>query len=59
MNFGPHATFIIAAYAAGALVIGSLIAWVVFDHRHQRRILAELEARGVTRRSERNRGEQA
>ena len=31
----------------------ALIAWVVLDYRAQRRMLADLEARGVTRRSER------
>ena len=34
-----------------AVVIG-LIAWVIADHAAQRRLLAELEARGVTRRSD-------
>ena len=58
MHLGPHADFIITAYAAGALVVFGLIAWVVFDHRHQTRVLDELEARGVTRRSQRSRGEQ-
>lgn len=53
MNLGPHAAFILAAYAAAAIVGGSLIAWVLLDFRMQRRALADLEARGVTRRSER------
>ena len=53
MNLGPHAAFIVAAYAVAALVIAALIAWVVLDHRAQQRALARLEARGVTRRSER------
>ncbi len=53
MNLGPHADFILAAYAVAVVVIGGLIAWVVLDHRAQQRILADLEARGVTRRSER------
>ncbi len=53
MNLGPHAGFILAAYAAAAVVVGALIAWVVLDFRAQTRALAELEARGVTRRSER------
>ena len=53
MNLGPHAAFIIAAYGMAALVIAALAAWVVLDHRAQRRTLEELEARGVTRRSDR------
>ena len=43
--------FIVAAYAAAVVVVGGLIAWVLLDHRAQRRTLADLEARGVTRRS--------
>jgi heme exporter protein D len=51
MDLGPHAAFIVSAYVAAAVVIGALIAWVLLDHRAQRRKLADLEARGVTRRS--------
>ena len=51
MDLGAHAGFILDAYAAAALVVAGLIAWVVLDHRAQRRALAELEARGVRRRS--------
>jgi heme exporter protein D len=48
---GPYSAFIVGAYAAAALVVGALIGWVLIDHRAQRRILDDLEARGVTRRS--------
>jgi heme exporter protein D len=51
MNLGPHAYFIIAAYAIAALVIAGLIVWVELDNRALRRQLKELDARGVTRRS--------
>jgi len=51
MDFGPHAAFIWAAYAATAAVVAGLIAWVVLDWRAQRRLLGDLEADGVTRRS--------
>jgi len=51
MELGPHAIFIIAAYGAAAMVVASLIAWVVLDFRAQKRALGDLEARGVTRRS--------
>jgi heme exporter protein D len=51
MDLGPHAAFIVTAYAAAIVIIGSLIVWVLLDHRAQLRKLAELEARGVTRRS--------
>jgi heme exporter protein D len=53
MNFGPHASFILGAYAAAIVIIGALIAWVALDYRAQRRKLIEMEARGITRRSER------
>ena len=53
MNLGAHAEFIIAAYLVAAVVIGALIAWVRIDYRAQQRQLEGLEARGVTRRSER------
>ena len=53
MNLGPHADFILTAYGAAALIVAAMIAWVAIDHRRQARALADLEARGVTRRSER------
>jgi heme exporter protein D len=52
MDFGPHAVFIIAAYAVSAAVVAGLIAWIIADHNAQVRILADLEARGVKRRSQ-------
>ena len=57
MNLGPHAAFIVGAYGAAILIVAAMIAWVVFDHRQQARALAEMEGRGVTRRSERRTGE--
>ena len=54
MDLGPHAAFIVSAYAFAVLVVAAVTAWVVADHRQQARRLAELEARGVTRRSERS-----
>jgi heme exporter protein D len=51
MNLGPHADFIIAAYAVAALVIIGLIVWVELDNRAQRQRLKNLHAQGVTRRS--------
>jgi heme exporter protein D len=52
MNLGPHATFIVGAYAVAAGVIAAMVAWVWLDYRWQLRMLADLEARGVTRRSD-------
>jgi heme exporter protein D len=51
VDLGPHAAFILAAYAAAVLVIAGLTLWVAADYRTQRRALAELEERGLTRRS--------
>ena len=52
-NLGPHADFIIASYAVTAFVVAMLIAWVVLDYSAQRRVLGDLEDRGLTRRSRR------
>jgi heme exporter protein D len=46
-----HMGFIVAAYAVTVIIVGALIAWVMLDYRAQRRSLAELDKRGVTRRS--------
>jgi heme exporter protein D len=46
-----HAGFIAAAYIVTALVLAGLVAWIAVDGRAQRRRLADLEARGVRRRS--------
>jgi len=51
MDLGPHSAFIVAAYATTAAVVVLLMLWIVADYRAQRRMLAELEQRGVTRRS--------
>jgi heme exporter protein D len=53
MNLGPHAAFIVSAYTVAILIVAAMIAWIFLDHRRQMRILSDLEARGVTRRSER------
>ena len=55
MDLGQHAAFILWAYGIAGAVMAALIVWVLSDHRRQRRRLAELEARGVTRRSARKR----
>jgi len=46
-----HMGFVIAAYAFAAVILVLLIGWVVVDHRIQKRTLADLEARGIRRRS--------
>jgi heme exporter protein D len=46
-----HLPFIVSSYAAAFVVVAGLIAWVMLDFRAQRRALADLEMRGLTRRS--------
>jgi heme exporter protein D len=58
-SLGPHADFIIASYAVTALVVVALIGWIAADYRAQRRVLGDLEQRGVTRRSQRSGGDAA
>jgi heme exporter protein D len=52
VELGPYAGFILAAYGVAALVVAALVAWVVIDHAAQRRVLRDLEARGISRRSD-------
>jgi heme exporter protein D len=51
MQTVAHTGFIIAAYASAFVVVGGLTAWVMLDYRAQLRSLADLEKRGVARRS--------
>jgi heme exporter protein D len=53
MDLGPHAGFIVAAYAAAAIVVSALVLWIFADYRALERSIAELEARGAKRRSDR------
>lgn len=48
---GAHGGFIIAAYLLAAAVLLGVFLWIVLDGRAQRRRLADLEARGIRRRS--------
>lgn len=51
MTLGPYASFIVTSYALVTFVVVALITWVALDFRRQKRILRELEASGVKRRS--------
>src|SRR5262249_44077273 len=57
MDLGPHAAFIVIAYAAALGIVAALVIWVVLDRRQLKRTLDELDAHGVSRRSERPREE--
>jgi len=54
MNLGPHADFIVAAYAITIFVVAALVAGIALDYSAQQRTLGDLEERGITRRSQRN-----
>lgn len=49
-----HALYVSTAYGVTALVLIGLIGWLVTDYRARKRELAELEASGVRRRSDRD-----
>jgi heme exporter protein D len=49
IELGLHAGFIVAAYAAAAVMVAGLVGWVVLDYRAQARALAELEDKGLGR----------
>jgi heme exporter protein D len=51
MDLGQHAGFIVSAYLIATAVVAALVIWVAADHASQKRALAELEQRGITRRS--------
>ena len=51
MDLGPYASFILASYAIVAVGVATFITWLFLDGRRQQRLIDELEARGVRRRS--------
>jgi heme exporter protein D len=46
-----HALYVGAAYGITAVVIAALVGWILLDQSARRRELADLEKRGVRRRS--------
>jgi heme exporter protein D len=50
-NLGPHAIFILAAYGVTFAAITLLASAIIADDRRQRRLLADLERKGIRRRS--------
>jgi heme exporter protein D len=51
IDLGPHAAFILAAYGVTFVAVGALAAFIVADDRRQRHLIAELERKGIKRRS--------
>lgn len=50
IDLGPRGGYILACYIATAVVLVALIVWLFFDGARQKRLLADLEARGARRR---------
>ena len=50
-DLGPHAIFILAAYGVTVVAVAALALAIVENDRKQRRLLADLERRGIRRRS--------
>ncbi|BCH22215.1 heme exporter protein D [Mesorhizobium sp. L-8-10] len=48
-----HALYVMAAYGVTFIVMAGLIGWLLTDRNARRRELADLEASGVRRRSDR------
>lgn len=48
-----HDLYVTAAYAATVVVLSGLVGWILLDQRARRKELAELEASGIRRRSDR------
>ncbi|PCJ86139.1 MAG: heme exporter protein CcmD [Hyphomicrobiales bacterium] len=46
-----HFGFILASYLSSAFILAALAFWLVVDHRVQKKALADLDARGIRRRS--------
>ncbi|ODT56497.1 MAG: heme exporter protein CcmD [Methylobacterium sp. SCN 67-24] len=49
-----HALYVTAAYGVSAIAIAGLVLWILVDQRARKRELAELEAAGHRRRSDRS-----
>ena len=47
-----HALYVAAAYGITAIALAGLIGWILLDLQARKRELAELEAAGVRRRSD-------
>jgi heme exporter protein D len=54
MDLGPHAVFIVTAYAVTIGTIAALILFVTLERRHLARALDSFEAKGISRRPERS-----
>ena len=51
-----HDLYVAAAYAITVIALAGLVGWILADQRARRRELAELEAAGIRRRSDKPKG---
>lgn len=51
IDLGPHAAFIWLSYGAALIVVAGLMLWAFTGEARNRAKLAELERRGIVRRS--------
>jgi heme exporter protein D len=56
-TLGPHAGFIVAAYAVTAATVVVLAVWIAVERRAVTRQLRRLDAEGIRRRSARSKEE--
>jgi len=54
-----HALYVTAAYGITAVVLAGLSGWILHDQKGRKRDLAELEAAGVRRRSDKAEAEKS
>jgi heme exporter protein D len=52
MHLGPYAPFILSAYGAAIAIVAALVGWILIDRYRLRRSIEDLEAHGITRRSD-------
>lgn len=57
--FGNYSGFILTSYGITIFMVALLILWVIVDGRNQAKALADLEARGIRRRSARTKSQSA
>jgi len=54
IDLGPHAIFIISSYIGAFFVTFAMIAWVWMNSKKQQARLADLQSKGIYRRSDKN-----
>jgi heme exporter protein D len=52
MSLGPHAAFVLSSYGVALAIVAVLVSWILIDRYRLRRTIEDLEAHGITRRSD-------